>query len=439
MAAEIIFFLFKIGESMLDPSVRLYIYQGVCFREFHNDTTCYRLKEFPDREDQIQNSSANYIMYYKLLLNCPAILLGLFCGAWSDKIGRKLPVMMTSFGTILAVMCYMLSMVMEEYGPYLPFVLVGAAIRGAFGKSAVMTMALHSYISDTSTPTDRTQRLGRLLGMNFFGYFVGSLTAGALLSVSSFDVIFCVVVFVNSLCVLVAVVFMKESVYKPPLDDDDATDADPDADTPPLLPTASADANFLRRIPFRWEHVQESLGVLTRQRFYARGRSHLLLLFAGILLQQLCKSGETDASLLFVERAPLSWDKSMYGYLLAVDYACLGMAVLVLLPLLIHRGQLGDMTLILMGILFKILRLLLLSVSDHTWLVYMAVVVGCPSAMIVSGIKSLISKSVEEGEMGKVFSLLSCGETIANMLGSVTFTALYVSTLHLYPGKKILS
>ncbi len=28
--AEAIFFLFKIAEAMLDPSVRLYIYQSVC-------------------------------------------------------------------------------------------------------------------------------------------------------------------------------------------------------------------------------------------------------------------------------------------------------------------------------------------------------------------------------------------------------------------------
>ena len=28
--AEVIFFLFKIAEAMLDPSVRLYIYQSVC-------------------------------------------------------------------------------------------------------------------------------------------------------------------------------------------------------------------------------------------------------------------------------------------------------------------------------------------------------------------------------------------------------------------------
>ena len=35
--------------------------------------------------------------------------------------------------------------------PSIELILTGAAVRGLFGKSAVITMALHSYISDTTT------------------------------------------------------------------------------------------------------------------------------------------------------------------------------------------------------------------------------------------------------------------------------------------------
>ena len=213
LVAELIFFFFKIGEALLEPSLRLYIYQEVCSHEYPNDTTCFHLRHFPDREELVQKNAATYLMVYKLILNLPAIFLGLFCGAWSDKVGRKLPIMLSSFGTIVAVIVYMLSMLTDKNGlSLLPLVLVGAAIRGAFGKSAVMTMALHSYVSDISDEKSRTQKLGKLLSMNYFGYFVGSLLAGALLDVSGFDVIFCFVVVFNCLCVLLAVIFMKESV-----------------------------------------------------------------------------------------------------------------------------------------------------------------------------------------------------------------------------------
>ena len=124
----------------------------------------------------------------------------------------------------------------------------------------------------------------------------------------------------------------------------------------------------------------------------------------------------------------------MYGYLLATDYACLGIASALLLPLLIRCCHLHDTTLVLIGIAFKIVRLLVISFSSYTWLVYLSVVVGCPSALIISCVKSLISKCVGEDEIGKIFSLLSCAETLSNLVGSILFTSLYSATLNIYPG-----
>jgi len=49
---------------------------------------------------------------YKLVINLPAVLLLLFCGAWSDRVGRKLPVVLSSFGTVIAVIFFMISRVM---------------------------------------------------------------------------------------------------------------------------------------------------------------------------------------------------------------------------------------------------------------------------------------------------------------------------------------
>ena len=45
--------------------------------------------------------------------------------------------------------------------------------QGMLGKSSVITMAVNSYIADTTTKEERTRKLGKLLGMNFLGLFVG--------------------------------------------------------------------------------------------------------------------------------------------------------------------------------------------------------------------------------------------------------------------------
>ena len=146
------------------------------------------------------------------------------------------------------------------------------------------------------------------------------------------------------------------------------------------------------------------------------------------------KSGEQDITLLVVKRAPLLWSKSLYGYLVAVDYACLGMGTMLLLPALVRYFNMGDIALILTGTTFKTLRLFMLAFADVTWLVFMAVFLGAPSGMIISACKSIISKTVAENELGKVFSLLSCSEMLSNLLGSLIFTSLYSSFIEYYPG-----
>jgi len=145
--AEVVFFLFKIGEALLEPSVRLYITEGVCRQmlAFHNESLvkCSQLSDHPDVENDVQSTAAVYLMYYKLVINLPAVLLLLFCGAWSDRVGRKLPVILSSFGTVIAVIFFMVSRVTVTWRLLLSLVFIGAAVRGAFGKSTLMTMGLY--------------------------------------------------------------------------------------------------------------------------------------------------------------------------------------------------------------------------------------------------------------------------------------------------------
>ena len=55
----------------------------------------------------------------------------------------------------------------------------------------------------------------------------------------------------------------------------------------------------------------------------------------------------------------------MYGYLLATDYACLGLASAVLLPCLIRFCRLTDFSLAIIGVIFKIFRLAMISYGQY--------------------------------------------------------------------------
>lgn len=416
-SAEVVFFLYKTGESMLDATIRPYIVDTVCTVNYpQNSTICENLDLFPDEENMVQKEASHYVMYYRILVNVPAIFLGLFCGAWSDQFGRKIPMMIPSLGSVLAVLLYMISLV--SFPNVLGLVLAGAALQGIMGKSSIITMAVNSFVSDTTQKFDRTRKLGKLQAMNFFGLFVGSLMSGAFLEASSIQTTFCVVIVVHSICIIVAILCVQESVKHP--------------DDSPIEDNKPRETNECLAL-FKPSNIRDSLMVLVRNR-KSNLRPILIVLFTMGILNQTCKSGELDVTVLFVDRSPLRWPKSWYGYLLAVDYCVMGFCLFMFLPILTNLFKLSDISIIIIAILGRIVRLVWASFATKTWMMFVSVIIGALGGLIVSGVRSLLSKSVDEHEQGKIFALLASGETASKLLGTVIFTNIYAETLHLFPG-----
>ena len=78
--------------------------------------------------------------------------------------------------------------------------------------------------------------------------------------------------------------------------------------------------------------------------------------------------------------------------------------------------------------------MVVLALSSATWMVFTSAICGCPSALIISCLKSLVSKSFHEKDLGKIFALLSGCETFSNLIGNVIFNQIYVSTLPFFAG-----
>lgn len=399
---------------MLDASIRPYIIRVVCHTRFPtNDSICSNLDSFPDLEDEIQSEAGNYLIYYRILVNFPAIFLGLFCGAWSDKYGRKIPMMLPSLGSVLSVLFYMMSLASVDNS--ISFILTGALVQGAFGKSSVITMAVNSYASDITDKDDRTRKLGKLLAMNFFGLFAGALLAGLFQDMSDMPATLCTVIIIHAVVVLITIICMPESI--------------------PLQVERSDSEITKGRIGNMCicENMKESLSVLGKKRVN-QGRKIILILFLVSLMNQTCKVGETDITLLFVTHSPLSWPKSWYGYLLSLDYAVMGVCLIVVLPILSNMLNFPDAAIVIVGLLCKIIRLFWAGFIEESWMVYVSVIIGSFAGMITSSIRSLMSKSVEENEMGKMFSLLASAETASKLLGTVIFVSLFGATAYFFPG-----
>ncbi|WAR23322.1 LOW QUALITY PROTEIN: hypothetical protein MAR_036991 [Mya arenaria] len=150
----LIFFMYNIGDGIR------------CFVSKHSENRLHQ--HVPDKcmnletahEDDVQKQATNY----KILSNVPALILGLFCEAWSDKHGRKLPKVLLSIGTtkVKQVNCYVHA---SQY----------------ICHTDICCPFPDRYVVDTTGPSERTNNLGLLGAMRFFGMFIGTLIAGLLL------------------------------------------------------------------------------------------------------------------------------------------------------------------------------------------------------------------------------------------------------------------
>ncbi|PAA92511.1 hypothetical protein BOX15_Mlig013497g2 [Macrostomum lignano] len=418
-----VLFFCKTSESLLQPSVRIYVYQQVCMSKGISLAVCEshsqgdsqsknRLHMTDEQQSIVQRTASKYLLAYRMLVNLPAVFFSVFAGSWSDRVGRKYPMMLPPLGAILATVCYGASSAIDD-STNLGWVMAGAAVYGFFGKSTVMTIACSSYVADISNAEDRTKLLGRLLAMNFFGVFVGSLLTSIFQCFNSVNSMLLVVLVINLAIELTIVLFVHESVES----------AESASCYQLVCPCMNTDTKS-------WA-IRDSIGFLLRRR---PQQLLLLFLFVSLCVNQICKQGEHDVLLLLSKHEPFNWPGHFYGYYLSVYYASMGLNLVVILPIMMRWMDLRDSVLVMVGLFMKIIRMVIIGTATSTLMLYSSAVLGCFAGFIVSAIKSMTSKLVEESEIGQTFSLLSCAESVASLVGPSLFSPIYASTVDIFPG-----
>ncbi|KAL8610819.1 hypothetical protein ACOMHN_056674 [Nucella lapillus] len=479
---DIVIFLYKIGEALLDSSIRPYISTVVCSDMFDNfagqedydaddnekwlagkdhhrlrvrgysnfTVVCSELQQLPvEIADDVQQQAAGVLVTYRLLVSIPAVILGLFCGAWSDREGYKLPMMSPSVGSCAAVVFYLLSLHVRH--AKVALLLTGAAMQGFFGKTSVISMAVNSHVSHTSDSEQRTHRLGRLMASSYLGMFLGSLLAGVLQDVSDFTNTLIAVSVCHAVCVFAVLLGVKEVVAPDhgntrkgffSVKRAVTTKRDPDRPEEGGMAEEGAGGGGERKGKawglFSWQGLRESVMAAVRNRDGGR-RCVIVLSFLVLTLTQILKVGDQDVTVMFVQHYPLSWPSYLYGYLTAAESGMMGVALLLLLPVLSNRLCLQDIHFVLLGIIFKLVRALWAGFCSRTWMMFASVLVGALGGVVCPALRSILTKTAQEGEVGKLFAIQAALETLSKLVGSAVFTGIYAATVDIYPPAAYLS
>lgn len=190
ITVEPVMFLYMFANFTMFLTLQAFIYDKVCYLNF-NETVCSNLnnKTFKKEEDFVQKTTSHWVLYANLSMGVPALLsVIMFVGPWGDRVGRKIPIMLSLFGSVMSTISAILNSIFMS-AP-LPYILIGSLLNGTCGGYLAALMSMYAYIAHVSTTANKTVKIGILEAMIFLSATLGTAVSGVMLDHTSYVFVF---------------------------------------------------------------------------------------------------------------------------------------------------------------------------------------------------------------------------------------------------------
>ena len=266
VTVEPILFLTSLAMHLEAPTRNAFIYQKSCLTKFDSDV-CNHLKNgsFKEEEDAVQSESSRWMFYQNLAFIIPSLFVVLYLGSWSDKISRKLPMILTAIGSILGdAIQIVLSVYMQTH---VGFILFSALASGLTGGFVATLMSVFSYAGQVASDRNRTARMGVIEAMLPISGIITTFVSGILLKATSFVFVYSLVLFIRVLLILYVIFLL-----------------------PDIRNESSPISESLCSRLFNFQHAKDTLGCVFRNRPLKK-RTYILSLVLAVFMIML-GSGE---------------------------------------------------------------------------------------------------------------------------------------------------
>lgn len=154
----------------------------------YTQEVCGNLSAYPEENLEHQKAFSVFGMWYGVLTAILPLFFVLFVGAWSDKYGRKPPLLAANVGHIMWALCYLSNSLIVGWPVEMIFL---AAILDTIGGGTVSFLtACNAYISDVTKEADRTSRVGLANSIWFLGGPIGTLMGTYLYEYGGYTAVF---------------------------------------------------------------------------------------------------------------------------------------------------------------------------------------------------------------------------------------------------------
>ncbi|KAL1116493.1 hypothetical protein AAG570_004965 [Ranatra chinensis] len=362
-------------------------------------------------KQQVQVEVSTFHQYENIASQAVPVVLAFFLGAWSDRVGRKIPLLLGLAGNFIYSFMIVVNALQDSWP--LETVLWSACLPCALtGGNLTVFMAAFSYLADTTSEQQRTMRttlleVAYLLPMPI-GVALGSYLFGVL------DRSFAAMFTINAALLLASMAYTAVFVK---------------------LKTSGDHARWggggcrLRSL-FEVGHVVESVKSLLRPRSDNR-RMYLLLTLTAMSLYTFQRD-EKHMMYLYAQ-LKFHWDVPTYSKFRTYQSSLYVVGLVVGVPVVLRVLRMRDTTTAMLGAASHTVARFIFAFGRQPWLLYLGGGFGLLGPVVAPVLRSVTSKLVPSSERGKVFALFTVADTTVPLVSGIIYTQVYNHTITSLP------
>ncbi|CAL4080392.1 unnamed protein product [Meganyctiphanes norvegica] len=361
-------------------------------------------------EVEVQQLENEFLVYESYISVTFTVLFLIYIASWSDKHGRRVPILMGLAGWILYCIVYILAVIFTSWTPWV--LLLAAFLRSLGGWHWVIAMASYAHIADVSSEESRTARMTLMMVCKGFGMSAGTALGPILHNLSGYALVFAVSMALYIVCFIWSIFVIPHRPYNP----QDSTIRKSKCERILSIP---------RKIK---QNVKDLISTSLRKR---EGHKRFLINYLPFLM--LLQLNALAKKMYLWSRIVLHWDMDVYSLYLTTDKLMCTIVMLLLAPIIKifkpHDCVTGACTQLTM--FCKTLAFGLLTNPSQWYVPYIFTLV--PQWLNIVCTRSLVSKQCSPDEIGRAFSIIAVGECIWPIVENTLYGAVYAATVDTYP------
>ncbi|XP_044742228.1 solute carrier family 46 member 3-like [Chrysoperla carnea] len=367
-------------------------------------------KKFENYSHVVQVTVSNYLQWDSLATNIIPMILVLFLGSWSDKYGRKFPLILGLCGKFF----YSFMIIINALQPTWPlkYVIYTAVLPMALtGADAAIFSSAYSYLTDITTKKNRTFRISVLDGCYLSTMPIG-IAIGRYLFTNVLGKSYAKLFSINAALLAISIIY-SVLVLK--------------------CCTTENQTRFQLNLNSICEFFNKKHAVAAFKCFTKRKGRVWLLPFMIIVMCYRFQRDERNYIYLFFMRK-LDWDYNDFSYFLAFRSTLHVFMLLYGVPFIIRNFKWRDSILIIIGVFSVVISRFIFMFVETDLLFYIGTLFGSFGPCVAPVIRSMISKLITANERGLVFSLISVADNSVPLYSGIIYSQTYNYTFEWFPG-----